>query len=76
MGIFRRTADIFAANLNDLVDRFEEPERMLRHALREMEALAGATSAAVARSIATEKVLAKSRAEHLTQADEWRQQGG
>ena len=34
MGIFRRAADIFAANMNDLVDRFEEPERMLRQALR------------------------------------------
>ena len=71
MGIFRRTADIFAANLNDLVDRFEEPERMLRHAVREMEELLTVTSSAVARSIATEKLLAKSSAEHATQAGEW-----
>ena len=72
MGIFRRTADILAANLNDLVDRFEEPERMLRHAIREMETLLSATSSAVARSIATEKVLTKARADHSSQAVEWR----
>lgn len=71
MGIFRRTADIFAANINDLVDRFEEPERMLRQALREMEDLLAATSSAVARSIATEKLLAKSREEHSIKAGEW-----
>ncbi len=44
---------------------------MLRHGLREMEALLAATSAAVARSIATEKLLAKTRAEYSTQADLW-----
>ena len=71
MGILRRTADIFAANLNDLVDRFEEPERMLRHALREMEALLSATSSAVARSIATQKLLKKARDEHSAQSDGW-----
>lgn len=72
MGIFRRAADIFAANMNDLVDRFEEPERMLRQALREMEEMLGVTSTAVARSIATERLLAKSHTEHLAQVDEWR----
>ncbi len=71
MGIFRRTADVFAANLNDFVDRFEEPQRMLRYALREMESLVSATSAAVARSIATERLLEKTSAEHASQADEW-----
>ena len=59
MGIFQRTTDILAANVNDLIDRFEEPERMLRHALREIETLVATTSSAVARSIATEKLLAK-----------------
>ncbi len=71
MGIFQRTTDILAANVNDLIDRFEEPERMLRHALREIEALVATTSSAVARSIATEKLLAKTRDEHSARADEW-----
>jgi phage shock protein A len=71
MGIFQRTTDILAANVNDLIDRFEEPERMLRHALREIETLVATTSSAVARSIAIEKLLAKTRDEHSAQADEW-----
>ncbi len=72
MGIFQRAADVVAANLNDFVDRFEEPEKMLRHALREMEVLLATTSLAVARSIAAEKLLAKSQAEHAAEAEAWR----
>ena len=37
MGIFHRVSDIISANINDLVDRFEDPERMLRQAIREMQ---------------------------------------
>jgi phage shock protein A len=71
MGIFRRTTDIIAANLNDLVDRFEQPEQMLRQALRDMETTLAATSAAVARSIATEKLLEKTQAGHEAHQALW-----
>jgi phage shock protein A len=73
MGILRRTTDILAANVNDFVDRFEQPERMLRHALREMEGLIASTSAAVARSIATEKLLAGTQADEAAQVQLWQQ---
>ena len=43
MGILQRTTDIFAANLNTFVDRFEDPQRMLNHAVRQMEDLLAAT---------------------------------
>lgn len=72
MNLLRRTADILAANLNDLVDRFEDPARMLRQALREMESLVEANRAAVARSIASETLLARSQQRHAEQADLWR----
>jgi phage shock protein A len=76
MNIFRRTADVFTANLNDLIDRFEDPERMLRQAVREIEELLPATTSAVARSIATEKLLEKTHAEHVAQADSWQRRAG
>jgi phage shock protein A len=71
MGILQRTSDLVAANLNDLVDRFEDPQRMLRHALRQMDVLLETMSLAVARSIAAERLLAKTREEHLERAAEW-----
>jgi phage shock protein A len=71
MGIFRRTGDIIAANLNDLVDRFEDPETMLRQALREMDAAIEAASTAAARSLAAEKLLARELAHHEREAAQW-----
>ena len=37
MGLYRRFGDIISANLNELLDRFEDPEKMLRQVVREME---------------------------------------
>jgi hypothetical protein len=38
MGIFARLSDIISANLNALLDKAEDPERMLAQVIREMEA--------------------------------------
>lgn len=71
MTLFRRVNDILTANLNDLIDRFEDPEKMLRQAMREMDdAIAAATSAA-ARSIAGQKLLSKEIGCQVAQADGW-----
>ena len=71
MGIFRRTGDVISASLNDLVERFENPEKMLRHALREMEQSVATVSAAVARSIAAERLLARQQEQHHDQVAYW-----
>lgn len=71
MGIFQRTSDIISASVNDLVERFEHPEKMLRHALREMEDSVATVSAAVARSIAAERLLAREQRTHEEQAANW-----
>jgi phage shock protein A len=71
MGIFRRVSDIISANLNDLVDKFEEPEKMLKQAIREMEETIAEATAAAAKAIASERLLAKELAEHDRQAADW-----
>jgi phage shock protein A len=73
MNILRRTTDILSANLNDLIDHFEQPEKMLRHGLREMESSLDSVSSAVARSIAAERLLQKEHDEHDQQAAAWGQ---
>jgi phage shock protein A len=71
MRFLRRVGDVIGANLNDLVDRLDDPEVMLRQAVREMDdAIAGATAAA-ARAIAGERRLAEELARRERQAGRW-----
>ena len=68
MGVFRRVGDIVSANLNDLVERFESPELMLRQALREMDGALDRTMEATARAIADERLLEDQAARSRVQA--------
>src|SRR4051812_35153100 len=68
MPLFRRVGDIVAANLNDLVDRFENPEVMLRQAIREMEAMIEDATGAAARAVAGERLLSKDLADQERRA--------
>jgi phage shock protein A len=59
MGIFRRVSDIVSANLNDLIERCEDPETMLRQAVREMEASIDRSLDGAARAIGSKNLLEK-----------------
>ena len=57
MGIFGRISDIFKANVNDALDKMEDPEKMIKQMVVEMqEAIAKATSG-LATAMAQEKKL-------------------
>jgi phage shock protein A len=55
MGIFSRTRDIFAANFTELLDRAEDPARMIRMIILEMEETLVEVRASAARCIADRK---------------------
>ena len=55
MGIFSRTRDIIAANVTDLLDRSEDPSKMIRMIILEMEETLVEVRAAAARTIADQK---------------------
>jgi phage shock protein A len=50
--VFSRARDIFAANMTDLLDRAEDPARMIRMIILEMEETLVEVRATAARSIA------------------------
>jgi len=72
MRLFQRIGDIIAANLNDLVDRFEDPEVMLKQAIREMETMIETATGGAARAIAGERLLARDLADHERKALLWK----
>jgi phage shock protein A len=69
MGIFHRVTDIVQASLNDLIDRFEDPEALLRQAIREMEHSAAEALEVAASTIAAGKLMEKSRDRSAALAD-------
>ena len=59
MGIFSRLAQLIKSNLNDLISRSEDPEKMLNQVVLDMNNQLVEAKKQVAASIADEKRLAK-----------------
>ena len=55
MGIFSRTRDIIAANFNDMLDNADDPAKMIRMIILEMEETLVEVRASAARTIADQK---------------------
>jgi phage shock protein A len=71
MGIFKRVSDIFKANINDLISKAENPEKMLNQIMIEMNEQLIESKKSVASAIADEKRLERQMKEHLGQAQDW-----
>ena len=73
MGIFSRISDIVSANFSEMVEKFEDPETMLRQAIREMEDAIVQSKKDVAKSMANEKLVGKELATNEKEVDTWTQ---
>ena len=71
MGIFSRLGTLIKSNINDLISRAEDPEKMLNQVLLEMQQQLVEAKKAVAVAIADEKRLQKQYNSELDKAKEW-----
>lgn len=71
MGIFARLATLIKSNLNDLISKSEDPEKMLNQVVVDMANQLIEAKKQVAVSIADEKRLAKQAEQEAANAAEW-----
>lgn len=69
--IFKRIGDVLSANVNDLIDRVEDPERMVKQIIREIEENVAKARAGVIEAVASEKRLQKDLELARRAAVEW-----
>jgi len=72
MSLLDRVSTLLRANLNDMVDKAEDPEKMLKQIVLDMENQLMQVKTQVAIAIAGQHLLEKKRAEHEQQGTEWR----
>src|SRR5260370_1896811 len=72
MSLLDRVSTLLRANLNDMVDKAEDPEKMLKQIVLDMENQLMQVKTQVAIAIAGEHLLEKKRAEHEKESAERR----
>ena len=71
MGLMERVSALVRANLNDLVDKAEDPEKMLKQVILDMENQLIQVKTQVAMAIADEHLLAKKQSENEIKVTDW-----
>lgn len=71
MGIFSRLKTLISSNVNDIINKAENPEKMLNQLLIDMNTQLIESKKAVAMAIADEKKLERETASQEAQAQEW-----
>lgn len=72
MALLERVGTLLRANLNDLIDKAEDPEKMMKQLVLDMENQLMQVKTQVAIAIADEHLLEKKRKEHETAEAEWK----
>jgi phage shock protein A len=71
MGLLERVSTLIRANLNDLVDKAEDPEKVIKQIVLDMQNQLMQVKTQVAIAIADERLLKKKQQENETKAAEW-----
>ncbi|HVT96089.1 MAG TPA: PspA/IM30 family protein [Acidobacteriaceae bacterium] len=72
MALLERVSTLLRANLNDLIDKAEDPEKLLKQLVLDMENQLMQVKTQVAIALADEHLLEKKRREHEDSEADWR----
>jgi phage shock protein A len=71
MGIFSRIGDILQANINDLIDKAEDPEKLVKQLIIEMDNQVDDATKALGQAMGSQKVAAMELADAKAVAADW-----
>jgi len=71
MGIIERIKDLLKANINDLIDKSEDPEKMLKQIIIDMEESLDQAVQGLAQTMASEKQMARQEENATAQSADW-----
>ncbi len=71
MGFFSRIIDIFKSNVNDLVDRAEDPEKMVKQIIVDMQEELAKSTQALGKAVASERIAEKQYKESMRKSADW-----
>ena len=71
MGIFSRISDIFKSNVNDLIDRAEDPEKMVKQIIMDMDKELQKSTQALGKAVASERMAEKQLNDAVRKSADW-----
>lgn len=71
MAFFSRIADILKANINDMIDKAEDPVKMVKQLIIEMEEQVDQATQALGQAMGSQKVAAKELADAKAKVADW-----
>ena len=71
MAIFSRIADILKANINDMIDKAEDPEKMVKQLIVEIEQDVEEATQALGQAMGSQKMAAKELADAMAKSADW-----
>ncbi|MBQ4465194.1 MAG: PspA/IM30 family protein, partial [Oscillospiraceae bacterium] len=71
MGIFSRISDIFKSNVNDLIDRAEDPEKMVKQIIMDMDKELQKSVQALGKAVASERMAEKQLNDAVRKSADW-----
>lgn len=73
MGIFQRLSDLLKSNVNDLIDRAEDPEKMVKQIIIDMQKELSKSTQALGQAKASERIAEKQYNDAVKASKDWEQ---
>lgn len=71
MGVFSRISDILKANINDLIDRAEDPEKMVKQIIIDLQKEVNTSTQALGKAMASERIAKRQYDEAAARSADW-----